>query len=462
MNKKLIFYYFTICVSSVFLLLNCSKKTKISYSDAQNITYTPQLSTIILPLKISNALLEKKIDTYLPTILYKDSILEDDNYTYTIKKLSKPVILSSDIGFKLAMPVHIDAKTKVDIGGFGGTFPLSADLKPTLLFIPKMTKDWNLTFEVQWLSHEWIEKPSVQAGFFSMDVSGMADQVLNAQKDKITNLISSFLNAKVDVKPSILEFWKQIQQPISIDSQTPLWLHLKPDSLHTSEIKNAQGSLQILLFLKSKPIINNVIVSEEIINLSNQNIEKKSTDPYFDLMVDADIKHILMTKFAQKQLMNQEFVIAEGKKIKISTIEFKNLKQKIAINIAVKGDYEGNMTIFGTPFFDKDTEEIVLKNPNFSVETKNKLHKAAAWLGKGKILKSMSPFLKVSVKEHLEMLQKSIAQSLNNNQIHKNILLNGKVKNCTLHSMIGVSDSTYTFHYIVQGQAEARCNAIDF
>lgn len=443
-------------------IFGCSKKANITKSDFQSSAFAHQVSSILLPIKLSNAILEKKMDTYLPNIIYQDTIMEDDNYIYTIKKVSKPSVQSAEKGFKISLIVHIDAKTNVDIGGFGGTFPLSADLKPTLLFLPKITKDWNLTFEVQWLEHEWIEKPFVKAGFFSMDVSGIADQVLNSQKDKMTAIVSEYLNNKIDIKPSINKIWNTLQEPFSLGTETPFWLHLNPDSMQTSTFKNSQGYLQMLLKLKANPIINE---ENKIINPIKKlasNLESEFEEANFNLFVDANIKHSFLDEFARKQITNQTFTISEGKKVKVNQVNFKNLKQKIAINLTLEGDYKGILTIYGTPFFDSNTTEIILKNPNFSVETENKLHKAATWLGKGKILKSMSPFLKISIKDHLDMLKSNIYKTLDKNKIYKNITLDGKLKNCTIDPIIGVSDSTYILHYILQGQAEAECVDIDF
>ncbi|TAG59772.1 MAG: DUF4403 family protein [Cytophagales bacterium] len=445
----------------VFLAFACSKKAiKSNYSEKNNTKI--QQSIIYLPLKINNKLIETKINEYLPKILYRDSTMEDDNYEYTITKLSKPEISSADSGFQVSIMVHLDAKGKFDISGFGGTFPVTADLKPTLLFIPKISKNWDLNFDVQWLDHEWITKPTVQLGFFSMDVSGMADKILIGHSNKINTILSNFLNNKINIKPKINDFWEKSKNPILISEENKLWYHLMPDSLVSSQIFNKQGYMQILLKLTALPEINTIVIDPNNLKSLNDYKEIKEQQSDFKLFVDAKIKHNLFDDLAKKQLLNQTYTISENKKVTISDLKFKNIKEKLAIDFTVSGDYNGKLTILGNPIFDENTTEIILDNPNFEVNTKNKLHKAAAWLGKGKILKSMLPFLKFSVKQHLTDVKQNLTSLISNNKIENNLKFNGKIKNIMLNKDINVTDSTYIFNYIIKGELSAEFIKIDF
>jgi hypothetical protein len=99
--------------------------------------------------------------------------------------------------------------------------------------------------------------------------------------------------------------------------------------------------------------------------------------------------------------------------------------EQIIAAIDLAGSLNAKVFLRGVPVFDPATNNLVLENVEFDVDTKNKLVKLADWLGHGKFLKAMTPYFKISINDQLLEAKKMIQQNLANNKVNDQINING-------------------------------------
>lgn len=78
----------------------------------------------------------------------------------------------------------------------------------------------------------------------------------------------------------------------------------------------------------------------------------------------------------------------------------------------ITGSVNGTLIIKGKPKYDAVNNEFYMDNIDIQLKTKNILHKAAAWIGEGKIRNEMESKMKFSINKTIEEVQKNIDTQL--------------------------------------------------
>jgi hypothetical protein len=101
-----------------------------------------------------------------------------------------------------------------------------------------------------------------------------------------------------------------------------------------------------------------------------------------------------------------------GKEITIHDIYMKREGEKLVVVSDVTGTINGKLLVSGKPVFDNNKQKFYTEDIDIEIETKNVIHKASAWLVKGKIKNKLRDMLDFSIHENLDQLQVLINEQI--------------------------------------------------
>lgn len=169
----------------------------------------------------------------------------------------------------------------------------------------------------------------------------------------------------------------------------------------------------------------------------------------------------MITEVAKKQMVQKTFTFDGKKTVTINDIKFGEKNQRMRTESDVSGTYNGKIILKGNPFYDSASQNIRIENLDFEFDTKNKLHKTAAWLSEGKILKNLNPYLQFPMKQQFADMESNIKKFLTKNKIAEGIILNGRLLKLIPQKQILVIEKNYVLFIELIGTSEIEVLKLD-
>jgi hypothetical protein len=140
-----------------------------------------------------------------------------------------------------------------------------------------------------------------------------------------------------------------------------------------------------------------------------------------------------LLRLARNMMVGQVFE-SGGKKVKVEDIKLWGNNDKIVVNSRLSGSFNGNIYFIGRPEYNAQKTQIEVKDLDFHIDTKNFLHRSAAWIFQGSIKKQMAASMTFPLEENINALKTSLQQTLTNYVIQPGTLLNGSVEQLNVES----------------------------
>ncbi len=166
----------------------------------------------------------------------------------------------------------------------------------------------------------------------------------------------------------------------------------------------------------------------------------KSLDNNFSINLLSDISYKEADTLAKKFLKGKTFT-QDKKSVTVTDIKVYGSNNKMVIGTTLKGSINGIIYFTGKPVFDTATMSLKVTELDFDLETKNALIKTANWLLHNKMKKMMEQNLIFHIGNKLEESKKLINKEIANNQLTKNILLNGSLKDIIIEDIFLTPES---------------------
>ena len=139
--------------------------------------------------------------------------------------------------------------------------------------------------------------------------------------------------------------------------------------------------------------------------------EELDDTSHINIVMDVSYENI--NGYLKQNFVGQTFS-NDGKNITIEDIHLRSSGDKLVADAKVSGSFNGDLQISGKPIFDNDKEAFYTEDIDVQVKTKNILHKAGAWIAKGKIKNKLQELLYFSISDNLNAVQEKV-----NNEVGK-------------------------------------------
>jgi hypothetical protein len=245
------------------IAVNCSSPAKINnfkpeLDDAIPLAYDNSPSYIHLPIAIQLKDIENKTNHSLNGLLYKDTIIEDDNIEIKVWKIA-PIRFENSTSpidngkIKTTLPLKVTIKYRV------GTAKLGVSLYNTKEFdlngIVTLVSDvdlsnWKLSTKTKFESVEWTESPTMKLLGKNIPVTFLINSSLPLFKTKIERKIDEAISKYMDFKPNVLYALEKISMPFQMSQDYESWLRLTPIEIYSTNAKLVAESIQINMGIK--------------------------------------------------------------------------------------------------------------------------------------------------------------------------------------------------------------------
>ena len=464
MAKKQIY---SLIVLSLFIA-SCStnrlniEKLKESYVEP---SIEKKLSTIGLSLDIDMPSLEKSINSLLPSLLYEDNSMEDDNLMLKVWKTQN--IRFSVNGNKLSctLPLKIWAQTGFKKTVLGVTaqqyYQANGAITVKLTTHFKLLNDWKFDTYTSLDSYTWTEKPTINVAGFTMPITTIADIVINSIKKSINNSINEVVMEKLNIKSILEETWKKAQEPMLIDKEYDAWLKISPETVYSTAISNSGNNININLGMNAviEANVGKKPAVPKKVSLPNYQLVSQ-IKPNFNIRLNVDIDLKKFKEIAQKEIVGKTFEQGH-KKIIINDFNIYGHDGFLVIAVHVVGSVKGTLYCIGKLYFDNDIQSLRITDFDFDMKTKNALAKTANWLLHKKFLSLIEPYLTISLKKEIDEVLQSSNELLDNYAIMKGVFLNGKVNSVTFNN-IDITSSSVIIRGSLKGNLKLIVNQLEF
>jgi hypothetical protein len=422
------------------VLFSCKTAQVSTQKPEENYTayeYKPTQSTINLPFTIKSEAIEKMINSKLTGLLYEDNNIDDDNLMTKVWKKGDVKLKIQGTTIDYDIPLKIWAK--VGVRTFGTLLSKEMDLEIILRYRTVLTiaQDWSISTKTTPLNYDWITAPQLDFGFIKIPVQTMANLILIGTQGIISREIDNQVKQNLLIKQSILQAWTLLQKPYLLDNEYKLWLKMTPNQILMSPIKSENGYISSIIGIKST---TEVFVSQQTPKyVENKKLPNFSVAPTvdnnFSISMGIDVPYTEAEEMAKKSIVGQTFT--QGKRtVKVTGLKIYGSNNKMVISTQISGSINGTIYLTGIPYYNAVNSSIELKDAQFDIETKNVLAKSANWLFHSGIEKKIKESMVFSIAPELDKARKTINQNLNNTEIVKGVLLNGKMSAMDIKEII--------------------------
>ncbi len=418
------------CRSKKAMLANAPKSEGL-----RSYTFKPEVSEVRIPIDISISGMEHALNNQMKGLLFENNGLKaTDNIMLDVKVWKdadvKLDVKGNEIFYKVPLKLWSKALFQASVLGMDVSEATESECSIELFMKSAISIDslWNVQTKTTLVNYNWIKKPLIKIGPLELPVTLLADLVIKNQKDELPKKLDESLKSNLSLKPFVEKAWNELQEPIAISNDPPLWLVIKPLNPFMTPFVSKTGkfssSVGISAYVES---VVGTKPASPFTKLPNLKFISTGNDK-FSISLTNDISYATATELAKKTLLNKEFEFSNGKhKITISDIEIYPSKDKLTVKASMIGSLNGTVYLKGRPKYDSTTKAIRLIDTEFDLDSKNKLLKTAGWLLHGALERKLEPYLSYPIGDKLKESEELIKKSLTNNRLDKNILMNGQL-----------------------------------
>lgn len=436
-------------------------------SHAQSILrYEREPSFFSLPIEVPLALIEKKINDKMGSVLYTD-----DSY-------SKPT--ADDIKVKVYKNGNITALGKNDelffkiplkIWGQGrwqacGVCPEMEkqtifDIEVFLRSKVEVTKDYAFKLTTVSDGFDWKKKPEISVGFVNVDISKVLEKTIQDQLKDIAKEIDKQVNSTLELRSHVQNIWNLGEDVFLIDDSTQTWLRMEPKSVFLSpvlcDIKQIKLTLGIEAFVET---FMGVKPKENLKTRLPDLIITSAAPKNISFNTIAELPFEEATRLAKASCIGLTFG-DKKRKVTITDIVIDGKDDQTIISAWIDGKIKGKLTITGKPIYQPITNELSFSQLRFDLESKNVLVKATKWLASETIAKKLEQALVFSFDAEVKSVKDQLDNKLKNYAYQDMFSVQGRLNEFQVKDVL-VDEHRFVIILKADGKATLKLTNIDF
>lgn len=363
-------------------------------------------SQIRLNYRLNKENINDTFNAVIDTMITNELLVE--GMDITLEKIDRAEIEIEGKKVLIQVPLKITASKETFIQNIKGDGSIRFYIVSNL----DIDQNWNLTSTTSLESYEWTEQPKMKLAGFNIPIEKVMNIVIEKTKDGIIHEIDRTVKEDFHLREQIIGVMYTISKPIVLDEASNTTLKVHPGKFYMSGARNTSDWTEGIIKVTGKTHITH--------DAKFENREDTIMPPFLwmdeeidssDLYFNVDIEFDKINKLVENQFVGQTF--SDGDKdITVKGIELKGYDDKVGIIADVEGSYNGQIFLSGVPDYDKYTKSLKAKDIEVKVLTKNVLHKALAWMLKGRIKKELDEMLVISLSDNIQYIQSVINQQI--------------------------------------------------
>lgn len=412
---------------------NSVKPTAPAASYVSQLTKVTEPSVFNIPIELSIQEIERQLNAKVAATIYEDNSLENnggDNLIVQVRKRTNIGVTSTNgaISFRVPVAIYVKAGWKIEKFGIvlGKYEDTNFDIDLNFATKVAVGPTWAVSTTTVANGYSWVSKPVIKLGGFEIPITSVVEKILDSQLPTVAKLLDDEVKQNLDLKPYIQKAWNEIQEPFLVNKDYKAWLKIKPEEIIMTPLTTKGTNLRMSLGLKA--------ITESTVGLRpsadlNTKLPPLKTVPSVNERFQVSLMNVVsfatLKDIASNLAVGKTF--EDGKrKVTITGLEIYGQDNKLVVAVDLAGSVSGKIFLTGKPSFDASTNQLVIDDLDYSLDTKSTLAKTADWLAHGKFLTMMNPYFKVNVKDQLDEARRLIDQNLNKT-VANGVVLKGKL-----------------------------------
>lgn len=394
----------------------------ISFLPAQNdfkmVEFPKIKSSVNIPVRLHLSEVSHIINQSVNGLIYDDDSFENNNNDQSKTKVWKngDIEILGGKNQNLIIKVPLKIWVKKGIGTMGVYTYQETTFETEMYFSSEveLKNNWSIKLTTTSKGFKWIQKPVLNFGMVKIPVTSFVEKPLKEEQEKFCKIIDDKANENLNFRKYATSAWNLFAKPMQISEEYNTWLKLTPLSLNVSPLifyKDAVDFKMGLDIFSETYIGSSPNSIKEVIDVDDFHFSPDLEDEFL-LQTTANISYEEATRLAKNMFLNQEYDL-KGKKVKITDINVSGEADKVIITAKTEGALNGISTISGIPIYDEAKKKIVLVNTEFQLKTNNILHKALAFIFKGKIIKKIEEDYGIPTQDMIYQAEKNLIENFN-------------------------------------------------
>lgn len=409
---------------------------KANYTNSNMDVRTDALiSTVNVPVAISLADVERQLNTQVSGLIYEDNTFDDDaGGTPFMTKVWKrgPIsvkagMVQGDSLFYFNVPLKIWAKAGKKVLGFmqSGETTFEIDLRFATRF--SIEKDWTVNTKTTADGFDYITKPTVRVVGIDIPITRLVSKAITNNLGTITQTLDKQVREKIDLKTPVLRAWNLIREPYSVSDEFRTWLQVVPRRVLITPLRFEQGEIRTTIGLEGHTLttVGAKPAVRPVTDLPDLTVVSTVKDD-FRVGIIGEATYPEVAELAKKQLVGKSFNFSTYS-ITITDLDLYGQNENLIIKAGISGSVSGDIYLRGQPYYDVQTRSVTLRNLTYDLETRNLLQKAASWLLKSTLAKTLEKNLTFPVGDQIDAVRQSIQERMANYPLAKGVMLSGKI-----------------------------------
>jgi hypothetical protein len=393
------------------------------------LTEEERTSVINIPVRINLVELEKSLNQQLQGTLYEDNDMNDGD------KMMMRAEKVDDVKLQMrGQTIRYEVPVKVWVRYNAGITRLEADGEIAMNFNTDfdIDRDWNMETVTNIETYEWLKQPRLRVAGMNLPVGFIADIILKRSKTVITQSIDQQVQENFNLRKMVEDVWKQMFDPVLVSPEYNTWLLVNPQNIGMTPLVTDEQSISSVIVVESLPRVS-LGERPEAMGATDLPpfIFRDTTLNDFVIRLRTDVPYEEAERLAKQELLGETF--SEGKRsVTIEDLELYGQGNKLIVNTKLSGSYNGSIYLTGRPVYNPKKNVVDIKDLDFTLETRNFLHKSAAWLLKGTLRKRIEENMNFLLQYNLDELKNQLQEQLNNYPITRGIVLDGKLEDLNI------------------------------
>lgn len=394
--------------------------------------YKPELSIINIPIEIPNKLLEDSLNANVRGVLVNDLSYDypiKDDLKITVAVSGRIYTATKDDVFYSAIPLKVWAQGRYEVSSIGPVIEKETSFEAIVYFATKLSvsKDFRLVTTTTPGGYTWITEPKIYLGPVPINIKFKVETELDKSLKTSALEIDRNITTGIDFRSNVLTIWKQLHEPVLIDSLTQSWLKMQPVEFFMAPIKGAASSLKLNFGLKTyietytgkKPdfVVNPVLPDLKTGALSGNT---------FAVNLSSFITFQEATNIANRAMAGQTYKMGR-KQVQVDSLKLWGIDNRLAASASLSKALTGVVYLSGLPEYSIEDRKLAMKKVDFDFNTKNVLLKSASWMLDGLFTKKVEQNMVFQLNQQLDSVRDDINRRLNNYSYQNLFYLKGQV-----------------------------------
>jgi hypothetical protein len=278
------------------------------------------------------------------------------------------------------------------------------------------------------------------------NITGRVQDFLNGQT---TSIDADLLN-NIYLRMTIGKVWDALQNPIKLNYDLSLFLN--PQSVQIATPTRKGDTAKLIVGFAARPkLVSGDIPKPDPQPSPNFSMVQGLPENGFHISLDNELSFDFISKELTKKLEGKIYYV-NNKTITIERIKIYGSDDLVVGEVHVKGAASGTIYLTGIPAYDESTTTLYINNLDYTVETKNALTKAAAWLLHTGLRDSLENQAKWFIGDKIDMVKDFLSDGLNR-KINRYVSISGKIYRMRLVA-VGITNVSLKAVLVADGKVD--------